>query len=75
MLGSKGGFLLGQTVSLFTLTTATLEVLKTKFKNAEQTIKTTDNNQTMLQISLSEINTVLTMIDLTYLQGLRYVVI
>lgn len=74
MLGSATQLLLGQAVLPYTFTTAELEALKTKLMTAEQTINTTGKGQhTVLQISLSEIKTLLRMIDMTYLQGLRYV--
>ena len=70
---SAQGLVLGQAVLPYTFTTAELEALKTKLLTAEQTINSSGKGQhTVLQISLAEIKTLLRMIDMTYLQGLRY---
>ena len=65
-----GNFLLQQAVLPYTFTTGELESLKAKLQAAESQCLTTNKNSSILQMTKLEINTLLRMIDMTYLQGL-----
>ena len=68
----QNGLLLQQAVLPYTFTTGELDSLKTKLQSAESQILQSPNKQSMLAMSAAEIRTLLRMIDMTYLQGLRY---
>ena len=57
----------------YTFTTGELEQLKTKLLSADNQMSAAKQQTGMLSMSISEIRTLLRMIDMTYLQGLRYV--
>ena len=56
----------------YTFTTGELEQLKTKLLSADNQMSAAKQQTGMLNMSISEIRTLLRMIDMTYLQGLRY---
>ena len=64
--------LLQQTVLPYTFTTGELDSLKSKLQSAEAQILQTNKGSAILQMTRTEMNTLLRMIDMTYLQGLRY---
>ena len=67
------GLLLQQAVLPYTFTTGELDSLKAKLQAAESQMMQQPNKQaSMLAMSAAEIRTLLRMIDMTYLQGLRY---
>ena len=61
------------TILPYTFTTGELEQLKTKLLSADSQMSAAKQQTGMLSMSISEIRTLLRMIDMTYLQGLRYV--
>lgn len=63
------------TILPYTFTTGELEQLKTKLLSADSQMSAAKQQTGMLSMSISEIRTLLRMIDMTYLQGLRYVLI
>ena len=69
----QSGLLLQQAVLPYTFTTGELDSLKAKLQAAESQMMSQPNKQAqMLAMSAAEIRTLLRMIDMTYLQGLRY---
>jgi len=70
--GVQQQFFLHPSVVPYTFTTGELETLKAKLQNAENSLLNNpkQGNFSILQVSLSEIQTLLKMIDMTYLQGL-----
>ena len=68
--------LLQQTAMLpYTFTTGELDSLKAKLQLAETQIITGNKTSAILQMTRNEMSTLLRMIDMTYLQGLRLILL